>query len=187
MDESLVEMTRARSLDPLSVSMNFSLGWRLYLARQYDQAIVQLLDTIEMDPTYLLSYIMLGQCYEQERRYPEAIAQLQKAAALSPDSPPVLAALGHAYALSGKRADAVKLLNELKRESGARYVSPYYLALLYAGLDDHEQSLASLQRAYDDRSNNMLFLRVLPQFDALRSEPKFKELLRQIGPPAAEN
>ena len=184
-DESLAEMTRARALDPLSVSMNFSLGWRLYLARQYDQAIVQLQNTIDMDPSYLLSYIILGQSYEQQGRYAEAITDLQKAAALSPDNAPVMAALGHVYALAGRRADALKLLDELTKDSTHRYVSPYYLALLYMGLGDRQQTLTALQRAYDDRSNNMIFLRILPQFDSLRTDPGFQKLIQQIGPPNA--
>ncbi len=180
-EESLEEMNRARSLDPLSLSMNFSLGWRLYMARQYDQAISQLLNTIEMDPTYLLAHIVLGQCYEQEGKYSEAIAELQKAASLSPDSPPVLAALGHAYAASGKRAEAQQMLLQLKSLSPRRYVSPFYQAYLYIGLGDREQAVAWLDRGYDDRSNNMIFLNVVPQFDTLRSEPRFQSLRHRIG------
>jgi TolB-like protein/DNA-binding winged helix-turn-helix (wHTH) protein/Tfp pilus assembly protein PilF len=180
-EESLAEMNRARSLDPLSLSVNFSLGWRLYMARQYDQAISQLLNTIEMDPSYLLAHIVLGQCYEQEEKYSEAITELQKAASMSPDSPPVLAALGHAYAVAGKRAEALQMLDQLKSLSARRYVSPFYLALLYIGLDDREQTIAWLDRGYDDRSNNMIFLKVVPQFDSLRSEPRFQDLRHRIG------
>ena len=180
-EESLAEMNRARSLDPLSLSVNFSLGWRLYMARQYDQAISQLLNTIEMDPTYLLAHIVLGQCYEQQGRYPEAIIELQKAASLSPDSPPVLAALGHAYAAAGKRAEAQQMLVQLKSLSARRYVSPFYLAFLYIGLGDREQAIAWLDRGYDDLSNNMIFLNVVPQFDSLRSDPRFQDLRHRIG------
>jgi tetratricopeptide (TPR) repeat protein len=174
-------MNRARSLDPLSLSMNFSLGWRLYMARQYDQAITQLINTIEMDPTYLLAHVVLGQCYEQEGRYSEAITELQKATSMSPDSPPVMAALGHAYAASGKRAEALQLLDQLKSLSAHRYVSPFYLALLYTGLSNHEQADVWLDRGYADRSNNMIFLNVDPQFDSLRSEPHFQDMLHRIG------
>ncbi|MCU1248493.1 MAG: Adenylate cyclase [Edaphobacter sp.] len=180
-EESLEEMNRARSLDPLSLSVNFSLGWRLYMARQYDQAISQLLNTIEMDPSYLLAHIVLGQCYEQEGKYSEAITELQRAASLSPDSPPVLAALGHAYAAAGKRAEALQMLDKLKSVSGRRYVSPFYVAFLYIGLGDREQAVAWLDRGYDDRSNNMIFLNVVPQFDTLRSEPRFQGLRHRIG------
>ena len=179
--ESLAEINSARSLDPLSQSVNFSLGWRLYMARQYDQAIAQLRSTLEMDPTYLLAHIVLGQCYEQKGQYDRAIAELQKAASLSPDNPPVIAALGHAYAVAGKRPEALKLLAELRTQSSGRYVSPYYIALLYTGLGDRAQAIAWLGSAYDDRSNNMIFLQVEPQFDSLRSEPGFQNLVRRIG------
>ncbi|MDP9049197.1 MAG: tetratricopeptide repeat protein [Acidobacteriota bacterium] len=179
--ESLVEMNRARSLDPLSLSMNFSLGWRLYMARRYDDAIAQLLNTIEMDPTYLLAHIVLGQSYEQKGRYADAITELQKAAAIAPNSPPVLAALAHVEAVSGKRTEALRLLEELKSQSPSRYVSPFYLAYVYAGLDDHRQALAWLDKSYEDRSNNTIFLDEVPQFDGLRSEPRFQNLRHRIG------
>ena len=151
------------------------------MARQYDQAISQLLNTIEMDPTYLLAHIVLGQCYEQKGKYSEAVTELHKAALLSPDSPPVLAALGHAYAVAGKRAEASQILVQLKSLSARRYVSPFYLALLYIGLGDHEQAIAWLDRGFDDRSNNMIFLNVVPQFDSLRTDPRLQDLRHRIG------
>ena len=180
-EDSLAEMNRARALDPLSPSMSFSLGWRLYMAHRYDDAIAQLLNTIEMDPTYLVAHIVLGQCYEQKGRYSDAISELQKAAALAPSSPPVLAALGHVYAVSGNRAEAIQLLAELKSQSAHRYVSPFYVAFIYAGLDDREQALAWLNKSYEDRSNNTVFLNVVPQFDNLRSDPRFQNLKHRIG------
>jgi tetratricopeptide (TPR) repeat protein len=180
-EESLTEINRARALEPLSLSMNFSLGWRLYMARRYDDAIAQLLNTIEMDPTYLLAHIVLGQCYEQKGRYTDAIDELQKASALAPNSPPVLAALGHVYAVSGKRVEALQLLAELKSQSVHRYVSPFYVAFIYAGLGDHGQALTWLKKSYEDRSNNTVFLNEEPQFDGLRSEPEFQNLRHRIG------
>src|SRR5437899_2822624 len=93
-NESLVQMTRARELDPLSISMNFSLGWRLYMARKYDQAIEQLQNTLEMDPNFALPRMVLGQAYEQKNTYPQALSELQKAVGISHDSPQMLGALG---------------------------------------------------------------------------------------------
>lgn len=113
--------------------------------------------------------------------YAQAIAELQKAVALSPDSPPVVAALAHTYAVAGRRAEAVTMLDRLKVQSLHRYVSPFYLAFVYAGLDDRQQALAWLRKAYDDRSNNMIFLNVVPQFGSLRTEAGFQDLLRRIG------
>ncbi len=182
--ESIAEMNRARALDPLSLSMNFSLGWRLYMAGQYDQAIAQLNNAIEMDPSFVLAHIVLGQTFEQKGLYPQAIAELQKAAAMSHDIPPVVAALGHVYAVSGKRAEALNLLRDLKLRSQNQYVSPFYLAVLYAGLGDHHETLNWLNQAYDDRSNNMIFLSVDPQFQGLHSDPEFQSLLHRLGLPA---
>ena len=78
MNESLAQMTRARELDPLSISMNFSLGWRLYMARKNDQAIEQLQNTLEMDPNFALPRMVLGQAYEEKNAYPQALKELQE-------------------------------------------------------------------------------------------------------------
>src|SRR5260370_39185551 len=116
-------MNRARDLDPLSISMNFSLGWRLYMARQYDQAISQLRNTLEMDPNFALPRMVLGQAYEQKGMYPQAIAELQKAAAVSRDSPPMLGSLGHAYGVAGNKARSEE--RRVGKECRSRW-SPYH-------------------------------------------------------------
>jgi TolB-like protein/DNA-binding winged helix-turn-helix (wHTH) protein/Tfp pilus assembly protein PilF len=179
--ESLSEMDYARSLDPLSISMNFSLGWRFYMAGQFDHAIVQLHNTIEMDPTFILPHIVLGQSYEQVGDYAMAIAELQKAAVMSHDSPPVIAALGHVYAVAGKQAEAFKVLEELRLESRSQYVSPFYMALVYAGLGDHGEAMDWLEKAYADRSNSMIFADVDPRLNGMRLDPRFQNLLHRIG------
>jgi TolB-like protein/DNA-binding winged helix-turn-helix (wHTH) protein/Tfp pilus assembly protein PilF len=179
--ESLLEMERARSLDPLSVSMNFSLGWRLYMAREYDRAIVQLNDAIEMDPSFVLPHIVLGQTYEQKEDYANAIAELEKTAIMSHRSPPVIAALGHVYAVAGRINEAHKILEELQSESGTGYVSPFYVALVYAGLKDESRTMEWLEKAYADRSNSMVFANVDPRFDNLRSNQRFQHLLERMN------
>ena len=115
--ESLAEIQRAHDLDPLSLSINFSLAWRLYLARQYDQAIQQSRSTIDLDPNFVLAHLALGQTYEQKGEFEMAISELRKAASISPNSPLMLGALGHAYAVAGNSADAEKLRNDLIRRS----------------------------------------------------------------------
>jgi TolB-like protein/DNA-binding winged helix-turn-helix (wHTH) protein/Tfp pilus assembly protein PilF len=179
--ESLQEMERARSLDPLSISMNFSLGWRLYMAREYDRALAQLNDAIEMDPSFVLPHIVLGQTYEQKGDYAKAIAELEKTAIMSHQSPPVIAALGHVYAVAGRAGEAHKTLEKLQSESTTGYVSPFYVALVYAGLKDESHTMEWLEKAYSDRSNSMVFLDVDPRFDNLRSNPKFQNLLQQMN------
>jgi TolB-like protein/DNA-binding winged helix-turn-helix (wHTH) protein/Tfp pilus assembly protein PilF len=179
--ESLQEMERARSLDPLSVSMNFSLGWRLYMAREYDRAVVQLNDAIEMDPTFVLPHIVLGQAYEQKGDYAKAIAELEKTAIMSHRSPPVIATLGHVYAGAGRLGEAHKILEELQSEAQTGYVSPFYVALVYAGLKDQSHTMEWLDKAYADRSNSMVFANVDPRFDGLRSDQRFQHLLERMN------
>lgn len=180
-NESLAQMTRARDLDPLSISMNFSLGWRLYLARKYDQAIEQLQNTLEMDPNFALPRMVLGQAYEQKNAYPQALAELQKAVGISHDSPQMLGALGHAYGASGNRSDAEKVLVKLTEQSKKQYVSPFYMAIVYVGLAENDKAVDWLEKAYMDRSNAIIFSKVDPQLDPLRSTPRFQALLHRLA------
>ncbi|PYU39459.1 MAG: hypothetical protein DMG54_26985 [Acidobacteria bacterium] len=180
--ESIAEMNRAHDLDPLSISMNFSLGWRLYMAREYDQAIEQLRNTIDMDPAFVLPHLVLGQAYEQKKAYDQAIAELRRATELSLGSPPVLAALARTLAVSGRITEARNLLEQLQL-SKRQYVSPFYVAIVYAGLGENERSLDWLEKAYADHSNAIVFLKVDPQLDTLRSYPRFHELQRKLRLP----
>ena len=179
--ESFNQIDRARRLDPLSISINFSLGWRYYLARQYDKAIEQLNNTLEMDPTYELPHLVLGQAYAQKRDFERAIPELQKAAELAHNSPLMVSALANAYALSGKRTEAEKLLSQMLAESGHEYVSPYYVAVVYTGLGDKDRALEWLEKAFADRSNGLVFLKVDPDLDVLRGNARFLALQRQLG------
>lgn len=178
--ESIAEMNRAHDLEPLSISTNFSLGWRLYMAREYDQAIEQLRNTIDMDPGFVLPHLVLGQAYEQKKAYDHAIAELRRAADISQNSPPVLAALARVYAVSGKTAEARNLLDRLTQQSKRQYVSPFYVAIVYAGLGENDKAIDWLEKAYADHSNAIVFLKVDPQLDVLRSNPRFHELQRKL-------
>ena len=180
--ESIAEMNRAHDLDPLSISMNFSLGWRLYMAREYDQAIEQLRNTIDMDPAFVLPHLVLAQAYEQKKAYDQAIAELRRATELSLGSPPVLAALARTLAVSGRITEARNLLEQLQL-SKRQYVSPFYVAIVYAGLGENERALDWLEKAYADHSNAIVFLKVDPQLDTLRSYPRFHELQRKLRLP----
>jgi TolB-like protein/DNA-binding winged helix-turn-helix (wHTH) protein/Flp pilus assembly protein TadD len=114
--DSFEQINKARDLDPLSISINFSLGWRLYMARQYDRAIEQLRNTLEMDPSYELPHLVVGQAYEQKGEFGPAIAELRKALDLSHGTPLMVSALAHAYARSGNKTEAEKLLAQLQAE-----------------------------------------------------------------------
>jgi TolB-like protein/DNA-binding winged helix-turn-helix (wHTH) protein/Tfp pilus assembly protein PilF len=181
--ESIAQMNRAHDLDPLSISTNFSLGWRLYMAREYDQAIEQLRNTIDMDPGFVLPHLVLGQAYEQKKALEQAITELRRAADISQNSPPAIAALARTYAVSGRSTEARKLLDQLMEQSEKRYVSPFYVAIVYAGLGENDKAMSWLEKAYGDRSNAIIFLKVDPQLDTLRDIPRFHELQRKLRLP----
>ena len=181
--DSFAQIQKARDLDPLSISINFSLGWRLYMARQYDRAIKQLQDTLEMDPSYELPYLVVGQAYEQKGDFTSAITELRKAVELSHGTPLMVSALAHAYARAGDKSEAEKLLAELVAESKKQYVSPYYLAVVYVGLGQDQQAMDWLENAFADRSNGLVFLKVEPELDTLRANPRFIVLQKKLGFP----
>jgi TolB-like protein/Tfp pilus assembly protein PilF len=172
-DDSFEQIKRARDLDPLSISINSSFGWRLYLARQYDRSIAQLRDTLEMDPNYEWAHLILGQAYEQKGEFNLALAELKKAVELSRNSPLMVSALAHAYAAQGNTAEAQKLLAQLMTQSRTQYVSPYYIAVVYLGLGKNAIAMNWLDKAFADRSNGLVFARVEPELDPLRSDPRF--------------
>jgi len=182
--ESFAQIQKARELDPLSLSINFSLGWRLYMARQYDAAIAQLKDTLDMDPSYELPHLIVGQAYEQKGDYVQAIPALRKAVDLSHGTPLMVSALAHAYGRSGNRVEAEKLLAQLKTKSTTQYVSPYYFAIVSVGLGKNDEALDLLEKAFGDRSNGLVFLQVEPELDELRSNPRFVALEHRLGFPA---
>jgi TolB-like protein/DNA-binding winged helix-turn-helix (wHTH) protein/Tfp pilus assembly protein PilF len=181
--ESVDEINLARQLDPLSLSINFSLGWRLYMARHYEQAIQQLRNTLEMDPNFALAHLVLGESFEQQGNYPQAIGQLQKATAITLNSPLMLAGLGHAYGVAKRAGEARVVLNQLMEQAKKQYVAPFYVALVYAGLGENDSAIQWLEKAYEDHSNGLVFIKVDPELDTLRSNPRFKELQTKMRLP----
>ncbi|HET6933161.1 MAG TPA: tetratricopeptide repeat protein [Candidatus Acidoferrum sp.] len=182
-DDSLEQIKKARELEPLSISISTGLGWRLYLAREYDRAIAQLRETLEMDPSSEWAHLNLGQAYEEKGQFGPAIEELQKALELSHSSPLTLSALAHAQALSGNHAAAHKLLTQLEELARKQYVSPYYVAIVYLGLGKNEEALNWLEKAYADHSNGLVFLKVEPELDPLRKNPRFISLQSRLNFP----
>jgi TolB-like protein/Tfp pilus assembly protein PilF len=182
-DDSFEQIKKARELEPLSISINTSIGWRLYLAREYDRSIAQLRDTLEMDPGSEWAHLNLGQAYEQKGQFGPAVEELEKALELSHASPLTLSALAHAEALSGNHPAANKRLTQLEELSKLQYVSPYYVAIVYLGLGKNETAMNWLEKAYADRSNGLVFLRVEPELDPLRTNPRFIALQNRLNFP----
>jgi eukaryotic-like serine/threonine-protein kinase len=179
-DEALREMKKAQELDPLSNIINTELGWIHYAAREYDRAIEQYKSVIDLDPGFALAHWRLGEAYKQTGMYDEAIKAIQEAVRLSGRSSRMVARLGHAYAIAGKKQEALEALHELNGMSEQNYVSPYEIAIIYAGLGEKELVFEWLERAYQERSSWLTFLKVEPSFDALRSDPRFVNLVKRV-------
>ena len=182
-DESLAERRQALELDPLSLTINFELGLAFYYARDYDKAIQQFQKTLELDPNFPLVYAHLPAAYEQKGMYDEAIAGFQKGITLrgGTEWSFSMSGLGHVYGLSGKKAEARAVLDELQRTSRQQYVPADSIALIYAGLGEKDQALTWLEKAYEEHAFKMAWLKVEPQWDSLRSDPRFADLVRRVG------
>ena len=176
--EALSEIKRAQELDPLSLLLKTEVGRHLYYARQYDQAIERLREVIEMDANFARAHQYLGRAYEGKMMFQEALAASQRAWQLD-NTPRTLAFLGYAYARAGKRGAAQKAIDELKEQSKRKYVSPYWIAIVYTGLDEREAALEWLNKLYEERSAFLIFLKVEPIFDSLRNDPRFQDLLKR--------
>jgi TolB-like protein/Tfp pilus assembly protein PilF len=181
--EAMAAMRRALDLDPVSPTVNVSQAWFFYLTRQYNKAVEQCLRTLELHPNFCVAHQMLGLTYDARGEFEQAIAELQKAKALSPHNLMTVAALGHTYATSGKRDEAQRMLDELGLSSGESTPLPYYVAAIYVGLGRNEEALRWLEKAYQERSNWLIYLKLDPRFDRLRSDGRFADLARRIGLP----
>ena len=182
-EQAIASLKRAQQLDPLSLIINADLGLQLHFARRYDEAIEQVRKALEMDSNFAAGHRPLGMAYEQKGMYTEAIAEFQKALEVSRGNPFALGALGHAHAISGNREKARQVLSDVLELSKRRYVPPFSTAVIYTGLGDKEHALEWLEKAFDDRSLEMIFLKVDPRFDRLHADPRFANLLRRMGLP----
>ncbi len=180
-DEAITEMRKAKNLDPLSLIINSDLAELLVIAHFYDESIIQSRKTIGMDPNFALAHNQLAQAYLQKHMYKEAVAELQKAVELSKGSPTCIANLARAYAASGKTSQAEKLLDDLKKSSNRNYSDASEIAVIYAALGNRDQAMNWLEKGFEERFNPGVLSR--PGFDPLRSDPRFKDLVRLIGLP----
>ena len=180
-EDALREAAEALRLDPLSLAINTSVGFIHYLLGRYEQAIECSQKALEMDVNFGQAHFVLGCVYCQMKLYGEAIAELQCAASLTQDNPAMLAYLGHTRALAGNTEGAEEVLEELKDRSRRTYVPPFNIGVIYAGLGRKDLALEWLEKAYEDRSIWLIFLKSFPVFDCMRSEPGFVDLMRRFS------
>jgi TolB-like protein/Tfp pilus assembly protein PilF/DNA-binding winged helix-turn-helix (wHTH) protein len=182
--EAFAEMRQTMGLDPLSPGGASELGYVFYTARQYDQATRAFQKALELEPDYVYARVGLGWVYGEKKMYGEAISELEMAVNLGNRHDLIVASLGKVLAESGRKREARKLLEELKARSARRYISPCLIALVQIGLGEKDRAIASLEQGYAARDQWMLYLRVDPHMDDLRSDLRFQNLLRRIGLPS---
>lgn len=184
-DEALAEIQLAEQLDPFSLIINVVYGDALRCAGQNDMSLKQLHKALEIDPNFAHAHFHLGMTYLRKEAFADAIAEFQKAVSLSPNVTDYKGGLGYAYAVAGRRAEARRLLEELKARSKQGYVPWFYLAGIYAGLGDKDQAFANLEKAYEQHEQGLAVMNREPMFDPLREDPRYRELLRRMRYPDA--
>jgi DNA-binding winged helix-turn-helix (wHTH) protein len=180
-EQARAAIGRAQALDPTSLMINTDLGFVLYYSRQYDAAIKQLQMVIEMNPEFPLAHFWLGRAYQEKTMYEDAIAEFRRTETVLHGWPVVRAATGYVQGVSGRRGEALETLGALKRLAKERYVTPYGVALVHAGLGEKDQALVWLDRALEDRSHWLVWLKLDPRLDTLRSDHRYRSLLLSVG------
>ncbi len=175
-DEAIEQITRAADLDPLSLIIAVHAGWPFYFARDYESAIRRFRKALELDEHFIPAHGWLGMALAQQHRYAEAIDAFHRA--LEVERLSILTAmLAHTHAVSGNPTEARSLLAQLELDGQGRYISPYDIAVIHAGLGNTPSALRFLRAAVEDRSAWMVFVEVDPRLDGLRGEGGFGEIL----------
>jgi eukaryotic-like serine/threonine-protein kinase len=172
-EEGLAANKRALELDPRSAEISEVFGHDLYFARQYDQAIQQLRAALDLDPNYWFARVFLGLAYERQGNLTQALAELEKARLAQPHVSLTLAELGYAYAVLGKPQEAERLIRQLEGRWNREHIGSYNVATLYFGLGDTAHGFSWLEKAYQEHSWYLTWLKVEPRFDSLHPDPRF--------------
>jgi len=180
-DEAFAEGKRALELNPLSLRSAAGLAGSFMMARQYDQAIEEYQRILEKAPNYWEPRVWLALIYMQKEMYNEAVAAIQNGMKLFREAPPMIPAAASVYASLGKREEAKELLDELIELSKKRYVSPLWIALIFKSLGQNDQAFEWLEKAYEERDNWLIYFKVTPFFDSLRSDDRYAALLKKMG------
>lgn len=180
-EESLNELRKAQAVDPLSLGVQASVALAYYYAHDYEKAIEQCRFTLEMEERFWVIHMFAAWAHLQMGNLGEALAASERACNLGKTDPVALAAFGHAHALAGDHAKGLAVLTELTELAKNRYVPSGELAFLCIGLGNIEQAFGWLGKAEEEKALRLIYLKVEPRFDAIRSDPRFQDLLRKVG------
>jgi TolB-like protein len=181
LDEALEEMLVAQSLDPVSSIVVRDVAVIHFYRRDFDAALDQCDHTIELNPHFSLAYLTLGFIQELRKDFDESAAAFQRAIHLSPQTPRMHAALARTYALSGKQKQAMSILHKLEGLAHNRYVSPFEFAAIHFALGQVDPGFKWLTKACQDRSFELISIKVDPRFDALKDDQRFATVTRRMG------
>jgi tetratricopeptide (TPR) repeat protein len=179
-DEGMAQHKRALELDPLSLITSTNLGELLFDTRHTDQAIEQYRKTLDIDPSFTPVHKELGDAYGSKGMYREAVAEWQKGLIAEGDST-TAEAIGQAYSKSGHKGALRTWVEHLTSPSNHGYIPPAFIASIYARLGENDRAFEWLEKAYQERDSDLVFLKVEPVWDNLRPDPRYPELLRWIG------
>ncbi len=180
-DEAWEQINQAMRTDPLSLPNNAEVVRTLYYARDYDHAIEQARQGLQLDPDYYRIHFWLARVYAQKGMHPEAVAEAKKVLQAMPDSTIGLTELAYSLATNGRQSDAQKLLQRLQEKSKRTFIPAYNFAIIHIALNQKDQAMQDLQKAYDEKDWALLVLAVEPRLDPLRPDPRFQELIRKAG------
>jgi serine/threonine protein kinase/tetratricopeptide (TPR) repeat protein len=185
--EALAEGTRAQELDPLSLDIVANLGFTHLLMQHYDESIAQFRKVLDLKSNVPVAHAFTAVAYAMKGMHRQALAEYDQISdqdkAVAPETQLIADTLGWIYAVSGRRADALKIALEFRQLSTHAYVDSYQLGTIYAGLGEKDEAFRLLEKAYDQHSPDIVFLAVDPFWYGTRSDPRYADLLRRIGLP----
>jgi tetratricopeptide (TPR) repeat protein len=178
-EDALREKRRALELDPLSLSIHVSIGTTYWMMEKAPEALGKIYDALELDKNFLPAVLQLGFVNELSGNLSQSIDNLEQALEMD-DSPTIQACLGRAYALAGLRDKAEAIIDSLKAQSARRYVSAYVLALTTQALGSADDTLAWLEKAYEDHDEFLCWIKVDPRLNSLRNDSRYFDLVNRV-------
>ena len=179
--EARLAIEKAIQMDPFSAKISTDYGFCLYYEKKYDEAMAALNSSLLLNPGYPLTYIWMARCYQVKKMYKEAIEENKHALSVNKNWPVAFAAIGNVYGASGQMEESKGILDTMLSLAGSIYVTPYGLALVYAGRHEFDSAFKYLDMALVDRSNWLVWLKLDPRWQAISRDTRYHEMLEKIG------